>query len=242
MVNDPKMDGYLPVPSTRSESHTMSELVLRFSSSEKGKEDYQVFLHAIAATATFGRDFGVDHKDGWTFDRGVRLNVPHKSGRDIHGCREYQEDKENTIVLVKRGDCTFTEKLQYASKARAVGVIVFDNDDYPRFDSRGDTNQVLIRPEGSADHTRAGLGDDEIGMVFTTSRVGEILLETLESKSVSVEMLSSDLFSDHHGDSPPAGSSRERMKSGMGEGKGVRREGKLALGPWEIMNLRIVGG
>jgi len=47
----------------------------------------------------------------------------------IDGCHNIQQDVFGKIALVKRGVCTFTQKVRKAQQAGAIGVIVV-NDEY----------------------------------------------------------------------------------------------------------------
>lgn len=232
-VTDPKMDGYLPVaePDKVIETHLPAEVVLRFSTSLPllGKS---VFLHAIGATATFGRDFGTTNSSKWGIGgESVKVVLPPKAERE--GCGTFTGAFDGDfIMLLDRGSCTFGEKLINAAKAGALGALIID----VPVDAMGNPTQAIMADQMLVRPNADDLPEDEMklventGMIFTSAKIGEVVKKTIEEewRTVYVEIM------------PLEGSLRAGEKSERALGS-RGREGKLALGPWEICNLRIVG-
>jgi len=228
------MEGYLPVasPDLVVETHLPSEVMLRFSSSSLIGP--MVFLHALGATATFGRDFGVTGKDGFGLGaRPVRVILPPLGQR--FGCEPLARPEvtgEPFVFLLERGECVFLDKLTHATVANASGVILFDQAD----EATGQaviSDGHLIRPsaDGSPEEQMAAV--EGTGMVFTAKMVGDIVKKTIEAekKDVVVELLRVE-----GGMQETRGQSEKRRAEEGAKG----REGRLALGAWEIWNLKIV--
>lgn len=237
IVADPKMRGYLPVasPDLVVETHLPSEVMLRFSTATSAKPE--VFLHALGATATFGRDFGVADQGANGFALGTgptRAVLPPMQHRQ--GCHPLPHpgfDGE-FIYLLDRGGCVFLDKLTHATAANASGVILFDQLD-PTADQAVFADGHLVRP--SADGVAQDLLDAvaRSGLVFTAKMVGDVVKRTIEveERSVVVEILPAD--------GPMQDSVHGHGQGRRGGEEGARgREGRLALGQWEIWNLKIV--
>ena len=238
------MEGYLPVPPDIA-THQPAEVLLRFSTlSVDGSP--QVFLHAIGATATFGREVGKTDGEGWGLGGGpVRIIRP--SLDNLQGCSPFSMDWEDGgngvesndfVILVDRGDCTFAQKLWNGQHAGAAGILVTER---PTADDLSAQNVFevggLMRPSGDGESEKVLHELKGVGMVFTASMVGEVIKKMMKEKLVGVEMIRLDWDMSGMGDM--------ETESGMsgsdgGGGGGVRREGRLALGDWEIWNLRIV--
>ena len=233
-MTDPKMEGYLPVasPDLVVETHLPSEVMLRFSSSSLIGP--MVFLHALGATATFGRDFGATGKEGFGLGaRPIRVILPPIGER--LGCKPLTRpmvDSEPFALLQERGGCPFIDKLTHATAANASGVILFDQAD----EAAGQAvlaDGHLIRPSADGSSEEQITAVEGTGMIFTAKMVGDIVMKTIEAekKDVVVEILRVEGgMQDTRGDSG--------KRAGQEGAKG--REGRLALGKWEIWNLKIV--
>ncbi|ORY31990.1 glycoside hydrolase [Naematelia encephala] len=247
IVRDPSMSGYLPIPSTPSTySHSPAEVLMRFSTASTSGER-QVILHAIGATAIFGRDFSRSGPGGWTLHGGhTKLLRPEKSNLDA--CRPLKTIPTPAILLIQRGKCTFLTKLHHAVKAGAAGVIVVG---YPP-SSNADTQQVLgvgigiddelglIRPsaENEPQHILDTVKD--AGMIYIDHLVGDALSTVLDLGIVQVDV---ELMGDANGQNGHAKSGEIVKGQASGSAFGRRseeRQGRLALGPWEIWNLKIL--
>lgn len=193
-VTDPKMDGYLPVAERDKvvETHTPAEVVLRFSTSLPvlGKS---VFLHAIGATATFGRDFGTTNSSRWGVGgNAVKVVYPPKSEREGCGSLTGHFDGE-FVLLLNRGSCTFGEKLINAAKVGAVGVLIIDVpvDSMGKPIKTSTADQMLIRPY--ADDLPGDMKRlvEHTGMIFTAAKVGDVVKKTIEDewRTVYVEIM-----------------------------------------------------
>ena len=228
IVKDPKMAGYLPVAPADTSSHgyLTSEVALRFSTNSEGGRE--VFLHALGTTATFGRDFGSTHVEGWRLG-GPTVQLVPVSRTNRYGCEPYTDRYDHSVLLVERGRCTFSEKLLHAVRAGAEGVIVHDTLGGDVFDYPQKTfSQNLIRPDGADLPPRDMAAISDTGLIFVTGLIGEQLRKVMaDGEMVEVQLLPSE------GGLRDTGSTKR-------DDKGRSGEGRLALGQWEIVNLRIV--
>ncbi|WVF66261.1 hypothetical protein IAT40_001001 [Kwoniella sp. CBS 6097] len=264
IITDPTMRDHLPVASAPPPglSHSPAELILRFTaypsdtafigqSSGQG----QVFLHAVGATAIFGKDFGAspttdkDGKKGWKLGgQGTKLVIPPDvDGQAEEGCRSLSRNylgvgQEDYILVVARGNCTFLEKAVLAKANGAAGVLVLGTP--PATDADGNTwDEGLIRPSAEIDPSLESELDD-IGMIYTEYLVGEVLRRAanVEKRVLGIELLRMD------GDVSLAGSDSavkgEKQKtSGQAWDTGAEaREGRLMVGQYGIYNLKVVNG
>lgn len=233
IVTDSKMEGYLPVahPDPVVTSHLPAEVLLRFASSHLGAS--HVFLHAMGATATFGRDFGSANTSTDFAIDGKPIKVVLPPTTDRSGCAKLARPPESEFVfLLDRGGCLFSDKLFHAAQAGASGVILVDKHD-PLHPGNHEPlpEGSLIRP--SADDSPSDVLDavKDVGMVFISGQVGDIVKKTIEKEgqSVVVELWAVDTGMK---DAAEVGAKTEKG--------GKSREGRMALGLWEIWNLRIV--
>ena len=222
IVTDPEMAGWLPIPSRDLiRLFDPSEVTLRFSI------DGQIFFHAIGATATFGRGFASIGVDGWRLGMGpVTLLQPTTGDHLACGPFELLNSRQPFVLMVDRGGCTFFSKMVYATQAGAIGVIVIGSTSDPSEDPG------LIRPaaDGETDLMRRRI--ETSGMVYMERGVGDIVARmiAIPGAEVKVEVLRIE------GDA--GGNDVESAKEAEG-GKVDPREGKMALGEWEIWNLKV---
>jgi mannosidase alpha-like ER degradation enhancer 1 len=123
-----------------------------------------------AFTATFGADFNAQ---GITKEK-TRLSSPNlkllRDNANPQGCQPYSltpiSITHDDILVVDRGDCSFVEKLRFASKAGAAGVIVISDEDDPMNASKDPAEEV----------------DDlaDSGLVVLTSSSGKALMNLME--------------------------------------------------------------
>lgn len=259
IVTDPKMEGFLPAPGIPlNQSHTPSEVLLRFSSSSpstKSSAQPEIFLHGMAATATFGKDFGADSSTGFTpagsLSLGGAAAILYRPKRNTDGCDAFPSSDivvkagKAPVLVLDRGECTFFHKALNARQAGAAGVIILG---YPPKSAEvgggevGEVQEGLIRPsaEEEPDYLISQIGDD-FGVLYVDWVVGQAVVEVMadQGKEVGVEMF--DLMS--MGTSGGGGGSLGGGGGDRGEamgGGGVTREGRVMVAGWDIRNLRIV--
>lgn len=132
IVTDPKMEGFLPVPTKPpTTTHLPAEVLLRFSTiTEDGHEP---FVHGLAGTATFGKDFGKAASEQSQAGMGigsapVELIRPktNKEGCDAFPSSDTSDSRSITkpIFFIDRGGCTFFRKAYNAHKAGAGGIVI----------------------------------------------------------------------------------------------------------------------
>lgn len=239
-VIDPKMGGYLS-ESTASPT----EVIFRFFKLEDGER--KMFLQAMGATAAFGSDFS-SSTGGWRIDGGghVRL-VTSQHGED--GCSPLtpllpslsppgSNSDQSKVIILPRGGCSFVTKLHQAWKAGYIGVLITGTPPAPLSSINKQVQSVLgkgkkeglIRPSADVDDSDvAGKRVLEevkgVGMIYVEYEVGEVLGRIMGGEQGEVEVEVEGLSEGSEGSSG---------------GGGVRREGRLGLGEWEIWNLRIV--
>ncbi|OJT13334.1 ER degradation-enhancing alpha-mannosidase-like protein 1 [Trametes pubescens] len=85
-----------------------------------------------AATAMFAGDPAAPRADDGThplrFGHGAGVRLVYAPTNPL-GCAPYTEALDGAAVLVARGECTFLEKLVFAQRAGASGVVVLGNED-----------------------------------------------------------------------------------------------------------------
>ncbi|EIW61741.1 alpha-mannosidase [Trametes versicolor FP-101664 SS1] len=85
-----------------------------------------------AATAMFAGDPAAPRADDGThplrFGHGAGVRLIYSPTNPL-GCAPYTEELDDAAVLVARGECTFLEKLVFAQRAGASGVVVLGNED-----------------------------------------------------------------------------------------------------------------
>jgi mannosidase alpha-like ER degradation enhancer 1 len=91
------------------------------------------------------------------------------------GCREYTQSFENEAILVRRGECTFLEKLMRAHEVGASGVVVIND------------SEMVINPSVSTEDLQ-GIGD-------SLDDVAVVVLRESDGHQVSAML---DVTEDHH--------------------------------------------
>ena len=222
IVTDPEMAGWLPIPSSDIiRPFEPSEVMLRFSL------DGQIFFRAAGATATFGRGFASQGADGWRLGMGpVPLLQPMRGDHLACVPLEAFNRHQPFVLMVNRGGCTFLTKMVHATQAGAIGVLVVGSSPNPSEDL------VLIRPaaDGETDFMRKRV--EMSGMVYMKRMVDDIIDRMIarSGEGVKVEVLRLE------GD---AGEDDAVPSERVGVGKAHPREGRMALGEWEIWNLKV---
>lgn len=101
---------------------------LYISSVARGLVSDAVF---IASTGLFGGDPAVPHPSNGKplrFGQGEGVGLVREPENPT-GCREYKQTFADEAILVRRGECTFLEKLIRAHDAGASGVVVINDSD-----------------------------------------------------------------------------------------------------------------
>jgi ER degradation enhancer, mannosidase alpha-like 1 len=215
------MSNYLPVPAAPNPIlNPPHEIMLRFATVNFSKSagapvevQANVFLHAMASTATFGQAFS--SKTGWIAGTGSVLIAQPRAGRDA--CAEIEVNVPRPfILLAERGNCTFFDKAINAHQAGAFGLIV---------SGLQDGIDELIRPSAEFESPEAISILRNFGVAFIQNTVGEVIRRMIEveKKIVAVEIMPSESISD----------TQDMIV-------GEKREGRMALGEWEIWNIRVV--
>jgi mannosidase alpha-like ER degradation enhancer 1 len=243
-VTDPKMEAYLPIPTTPPRAlHDPAEVMLRFSTiASTGAKS--VFLHAIASTATFGKEFGNAGQSGFGIG-GLGMLLRPRANTD--GCRPFKSGELPDIkgvVVMDRGGCTFLTKVLHAESAGMEGVfliglpvtppgLVVQNPSTPGTDDEG-----LIRPSADGEPEELLHRVRRVGIVYVEHIVGQAVLRPLEveTKAVVVEMMRLEAEAEAQDLSR-----RETAVGRRGDGKrNEEREGRVMVNDWEVWNLRIV--
>ncbi|OSC99135.1 glycoside hydrolase family 47 protein [Trametes coccinea BRFM310] len=98
-----------------------------------GMHDIITETVVVASTAMFGGDPTVPgtldaDKPPLRFGHGDGVRVARFPDNPL-GCSPYTEKLDGEAIVVARGECTFLEKLAYAQKAGASGVVVLGNEE-----------------------------------------------------------------------------------------------------------------
>lgn len=139
-----------------------------------GTQNIITETNVVAATAMFGGDPAAapssSGQPALRFGHGDGVRVVRFPDNSF-GCSPYSEALlDNEAVVVKRGDCTFLEKLVIAQRAGASGVIVLGNEDN------------YINPSADkAELVAAGLQLDEVAIVVLRKADTELVAQMLDS-------------------------------------------------------------
>ncbi|KAI6003911.1 glycoside hydrolase family 47 protein [Pisolithus albus] len=131
--------------------------------------DAAIFL--TAHTAQFGADpINLSRKTmKFGHESGVRIR---KAESNQYGCGEYEEKYGGDAILVRRGACTFLEKLVQARKAEAWGVIVVSDDDEP------------VNPSATTEEVEAAGDLEDVTLVLLPHTPGKGLAAMVEGAGV----------------------------------------------------------
>ena len=140
-----------------------------------GMQDVITETNVVASTAFFGGDPSIaPHSStdppALRFGHGEGVRVVRFSDNPL-GCAPYSEVLlDNEAIAVHRGDCTFLEKLVYAKRAGASGVVVLGNEDNH------------INPSaGQEELEAAGENLDNVAIVVLRRTDAELVAEMLDS-------------------------------------------------------------
>ncbi|KAH7887820.1 glycoside hydrolase family 47 protein [Phlebopus sp. FC_14] len=127
-------------------------------------------VYVKAHTALFGADLSAipDRSQQLRFGQidGVRVR---RDGKNVLGCRPFDEDFSGDAVLVWRGDCTFLEKMVHARKAGASGVIVISDE------------ETAINPSATPEEIAAAGDLDDVALVLVPRSTGKSLAAMVEA-------------------------------------------------------------
>lgn len=260
-VIDSSMRNHFPLPSLApgppQPQYEPTEVILRFVFlspvvvKDKHVEASTVFLHALGATATFGKDFGasatsprMEDQQGWQLSGGALpiLVLPNPSD----GCSPLTLPTPDHpfILLLDRGNCTFAEKAQNAETIGASGLLIVG---YPHPPEGGVTQgdqtvyaapeEGLVRPSAEPNEAE---GLDSMGIVYMEHLVGELVRNASQKGEIGAAIMRIEGVGEEAAGSsgfPQAGSGATKKHW---ESDSRIREGRLAVGDWEICNLVVV--
>ncbi|KAK4689097.1 hypothetical protein P7C73_g1006, partial [Tremellales sp. Uapishka_1] len=228
LVTDPKMAGYLPVAAPPPAiPFAPAEAMLRFAVTLNKNTEREVFLHALGATAMFGKDLGRDgNGPGWGFN-GKSVALIKAEASNPNGCLPFAAPPASQafVLAIERGGCTFIEKAVQAGRIGALGILIVGIDPSESPSEERFFDEGLIRPsaEGESAETMALVKD--IGVVYVEHLVGDLVFRAMEEGDVDVELLRAE-------------------DDGLGRDGGKKwpdgRHGKVVVGEWEILNLKVI--
>ncbi|RDB22490.1 ER degradation-enhancing alpha-mannosidase-like protein 1 [Hypsizygus marmoreus] len=122
-------------------------------------------------TSHFGADiFATPQADKQPprFSRSEGIPVNRDWESDPYGCGPYKHPHPDIILVVRRGHCTFLEKLVHARSAGAAGVIVVSEENF------------AINPTANHDEVEAAGDLSDVALVLLTQKPGQLLLDMLD--------------------------------------------------------------
>ncbi len=148
--------------------------------------------------------------------------------QNIYGCSPYGQSYEGEVIIVRRGDCTFLEKLVQGKAANASGVVVI-SDERP------------ITPSADSEDLSA-IGDtlDDVSMVVVGRPDGDIISAMLDSAELQgmgqvMMAIASSGFPIQEQEKEGKGSEQKK-----GEGKGPDPHRVLYLNGHPLLNTRLL--
>ena len=217
-ITDSKMSGYLPVPSPAPVIiNPPSDVILRFSTTNEPNPIPDVFLSALASTATFGKALGPNQGAIFGLNTPPIPLVPLPPD-NTYLCNPLRHLNLTSpfILLAERGNCTFLRKTLHAHRAGASGLLIIGSKDVE--------GNMLLRPSAELEPDVLLHQVRDMGVLYAQSMVGEAIHQKMDEGLVQLEVLHAE------------GAEQEFVQLGKGE----TREGRLAIGQWEIWNLRVV--
>ncbi|CAE6522002.1 unnamed protein product [Rhizoctonia solani] len=165
-VNDPAL---LELPGFSKSKEKQRKLAVQLKLNV-GDSDEGISL--FATTALFGADPSSERSPGMFRIDAPALHVVPPNPENLDGCadHEVQPILRGAVLVVKRGTCTFMEKLTKAKKAGAAGAIVIS-------DTESMINPSIDKEE--EDYAISELTD--VALVVLTQRDGAKLLKALET-------------------------------------------------------------
>lgn len=260
-VIDSSMQNHFPLPSLApgppQPEYEPTEVILRFVFlspvvvKDKHLEASTVFLHALGATATFGKDFGasatstsMEDQPGWQLGGGALPILVPPNPSDGCSLLTLSTPEHPFILLLDRGNCTFVEKAQNAETIGASGLLIVG---YPHPPEEGVTEgdqtvyavpeEGLVRPSAEPNEAE---GLDNMGIVYMEYLVGELVRNASQKGEIGAAIMRIEGVGEEAARSsgfPQAGSGATK-KHWTSDSR--TREGRLAVGDWEICNLVVV--
>ncbi|CDO74074.1 Glycoside Hydrolase Family 47 protein [Trametes cinnabarina] len=139
-----------------------------------GMHDVITETVVVASTALFGGDPTIPaqpdaDRPPLRFGHGDGVRIVRFPDNPL-GCAPYAEKLDGEAIVVARGECTFLEKLIYAQKVGASGVVVLGNEDHH------------INPSADAEElAAAGPSIDEVAIVVLRRGDAQLVLDILDS-------------------------------------------------------------
>ncbi len=139
-----------------------------------GTQDIITETMVVAATAFFGGDPTASRPPSGEpvlrFGHGEGVRVVRFPNNPL-GCAPYDDVLlENEAIAVRRGDCTFLEKLVFAQRAGASGVVVLGDEDH-HINPSADSEEVLA----------AGEQINEVAVVVLRREDAELVAKMLDA-------------------------------------------------------------
>ena len=140
-------------------------------------QEPQLDLPIMAFTSSFGPDPALSKAGSSSQLRFQRKdgNLLFRPSTNVLGCKPYEENTvpKDSVVLARRGECTFIEKLVNAGSAGASGVIVINTDD------------LSLNPSADReDIARAGALLNDAVLVVISQSAGEDVVKMMELADV----------------------------------------------------------
>ena len=122
-----------------------------------------------AYTAQFGGDLAPPEGiSTLRFGSGEGTMVQREKSNPF-GCKPFETQFNGDAVLTHRGECTFLEKLVYARRAGASGVIVISDED------------VAINPSATPEEIAAAGDIDDVALVLLPHTVGKAVAAMVDA-------------------------------------------------------------
>ena len=129
----------------------------------------------VGSTAMFGADPSASDPDEEPirFGRGEGVRLV-RDASNPYGCEPYKQRYSGEALVVRRGDCTFLEKLFEAAVAGASGVVVISDEDHS------------ITPSANVEEIRE-VGDaiNDVAIVVVNREDGELIASMLHTAETS---------------------------------------------------------
>ncbi|KAF8627175.1 hypothetical protein AX15_004493 [Amanita polypyramis BW_CC] len=140
-----------------------------FRLASNGKVDQEITVNG--SPALFGADLTKSariHHPPIRFSDQAGLPV-HRDRNNPHGCRPYGHAYTDSVLFVRRGGCTFLDKLVHAQTASAAGVVVLSMDN------------SMLNPSAGDDEVEA-VGDlSDMALVYLTQDMGKTVSDMLDT-------------------------------------------------------------
>jgi mannosidase alpha-like ER degradation enhancer 1 len=125
-------------------------------------------LSVVGSTGFFGGDLNDQSDQPLRFGHGEGVRVVRFS-RDSFGCSTTDNVFDGAIVLVRRGECTFLEKLLHARDAGSSGIVVISDEEQG------------VNPSADAADLAAAGELDNVAIVLLTKSDGASVAAMMDS-------------------------------------------------------------